>query len=52
MNTITRRSFAGGIVTLPALHFTAAVAQTSVTPAEARAIAKEAYIYGFPIVDN
>jgi hypothetical protein len=24
----------------------------SVTPAEARAIAKEAYIYGFPIVDN
>jgi hypothetical protein len=28
------------------------VAQTSVTPAEVRAIAKEAYIYGFPIVDN
>ena len=52
MNTITRRTFAGGFATLPALHFTAAVAQTSVTPAEARAIAKEAYIYGFPIVDN
>ena len=35
----------------------AAVALTSaraadITPAEARAIAKEAYIYGFPIVDN
>jgi hypothetical protein len=23
-----------------------------VTPAEARAIAKDAYIYGFPLVDN
>src|SRR5688500_7684509 len=28
------------------------VAVLTVTPAEARAIAKEAYIYGFPIVDN
>ncbi|MGB8422497.1 DUF1254 domain-containing protein, partial [Paraburkholderia sp.] len=27
-------------------------AQPSVTPAEARAIAKDAYIYGFPVVDN
>jgi len=27
-------------------------AQTDVTPAEARAIAKEAYIYGFPLVDS
>jgi hypothetical protein len=27
-------------------------AQTSISPAEARAIAKEAYIYGFPVVDN
>lgn len=26
--------------------------QTGVTPAEARAIAKEAYIYGFPMVDS
>src|SRR5688572_20341173 len=25
---------------------------TSITPAEARAIAKDAYIYGFPMVDN
>ena len=23
-----------------------------ITPTEARAIAKEAYIYGFPLVDN
>jgi len=26
--------------------------QTQVTPEEARAIAKEAYIYGFPLVDS
>jgi hypothetical protein len=38
MRTVTRRGFAG--------------AETSVSPAEARAIAKEAYIYGFPMVDN
>jgi hypothetical protein len=31
---------------------TIATAQTSVTPEEARAIAKEAYIYGFPMVDG
>lgn len=29
-----------------------ALAQEAVTPAEARAIAKEAYIYGYPMVDN
>jgi hypothetical protein len=28
------------------------VAAQTVTPAEARAIAKEAYVYGFPLVDN
>jgi hypothetical protein len=37
---------------LPALHLSAAHAQAGVNPAEARAVAKEAYIYGFPIVDN
>jgi hypothetical protein len=52
MKTVTRRSFACGIAALPALRFSAARAQTSVTPAEARAIAKDAYIYGFPVVDN
>ena len=31
---------------------TAAHAQTAVSPAEARAIAKDAYIYGFPMVDS
>jgi hypothetical protein len=29
-----------------------AQAQTSITPAEARTIAKEAYMYGFPLVDG
>src|SRR3954454_24273083 len=52
MKTVTRRGFVGGVVMLPALHFSTAHAQPSVSPAEARAIAKEAYIYGFPIVDN
>src|SRR5882672_7400842 len=52
MKTVTRRAFAGGIALLPSLRFAAAHAQSSVTPAEARAIAKEAYIYGFPLVDN
>ena len=52
MKTITRRSFTGGISLLPALRFTSAHAQTEVSPMEARAIAKEAYIYGFPLVDS
>jgi hypothetical protein len=52
MKTITRRGFVGGIAVLPALHLTAANAQINVSPAEARTIAKEAYVYGFPIVDN
>jgi hypothetical protein len=52
MKTITRRTFASGIALLPSLRFTAASAQTGVSPAEARAIAKEAYVYGFPLVDN
>ena len=52
MKTVTRRTFAGGIALLPSLRLSAASAQAGVTPAEARAIAKEAYIYGFPLVDN
>jgi hypothetical protein len=51
MKTVTRRAFAGGIALLPTLRFPAH-AQSGVSPAEARAIAKEAYIYGFPVVDN
>src|SRR5436309_10448066 len=52
MKAVTRRGFVGGVALLPALHFSAAHAQAGLSPAEARAIAKEAYIYGFPIVDN
>ena len=52
MKTVSRRAFAGGIALLPSLRFPAALAQTSVTPAEARTIAREAYVYGFPLVDS
>jgi hypothetical protein len=52
MKNITRRTFASGIAVLPALRFSSASAQTGVTPAEARAIAKEAFIYGYPMVDS
>ncbi|MEO8303167.1 MAG: DUF1254 domain-containing protein [Betaproteobacteria bacterium] len=37
---------------LPTGAASAAGAAPAVTPAEARAIAKEAYIYGYPLVDN
>ncbi|MGZ4036470.1 MAG: DUF1254 domain-containing protein, partial [Bacteroidia bacterium] len=37
---------------LPTLRFTAANAQTSISSAEVRAIAKEAYVYGYPMVDG
>jgi hypothetical protein len=37
---------------LASFPFTAASAETDVSPAEARAIAKEAYIYSFPMVDS
>jgi hypothetical protein len=52
MKTVTRRGFVSGVALLPALHFSAAHAQAGVSPAEARAIAKDAYVYGFPIVDS
>src|SRR5580692_7314356 len=52
MKTVTRRTFASGIMLLPSLRFSAASAQAGVAPGEARAIAKEAYVYGFPLVDS
>jgi len=52
MTAITRRGFTWAVALLPSLRFTAARAQTSVTSAEASAIAKEAYIYGYPMVDS
>src|ERR1700683_1826872 len=52
MEAISRRAFSTGIALLPALRFTAAFSQSRVTPEEARAIAKEAYIYGYPLADN
>jgi len=52
MKIMTRRGFAGAMAMLPLLRFNKAEAQTALTPAEARAIAKEAYIYGYPMVDS
>src|SRR5438477_8585410 len=46
----TKIILAAALATVLALTFTARAADIS--PTEARAIAKEAYIYGFPIVDN
>jgi hypothetical protein len=52
MTVKTLKTVAGSIVFLTAALFTVAHAQTDVSPAEARAIAKEAYVYGFPMVDS
>ncbi|ANY84883.1 cell envelope protein (plasmid) [Microvirga ossetica] len=46
------RSAALAAITAATMKSAPVSAQTDVTPTEARAIAKEAYIYGFPIVDN
>jgi hypothetical protein len=51
---VTKRALlrSAALVALPSFGSPAAQAETDITPAEARAIAKEAYIYGFPLVDN
>lgn len=50
-NTVTRRAILGVIMLLVAQQ-SPAFAQAGITPAEVRAIAKEAYVYGFPMVDS
>ncbi|MGH6752138.1 MAG: DUF1254 domain-containing protein, partial [Bradyrhizobium sp.] len=45
------RTIACALLVLLSAPLTVA-AQTTVSPAEARAIAKEAYIYGYPMVDS
>lgn len=49
---ITRRDFAGSLLSVPAMSFAHAHAADLVTPQRARELAKEAYVYGFPIVEN
>jgi hypothetical protein len=48
------KTFATTVVSLASIVLTAAQvqAQSAITPAEARAIAKEAYIYGNPLADS
>jgi hypothetical protein len=48
----TRRQMLIGAASVGALAFTTTARAAGVTPAETRAIAKEAYIYGFPMVDS
>jgi len=48
----TRRQMLIGAASVGALAFTTTALAADVTPAEARAIAKEAYIYGYPMVDG
>lgn len=52
MTITTLKTIACAMTFLLSVAFTEARAQTNVTPAEARAIAKDAYVYGFPVVDN
>ena len=53
MKTSIMRTIGGGaLATMLAGLLPAAARGADVTPAEARAIAKDAYIYGFPLVDN
>jgi hypothetical protein len=49
---ITRRKMLIGAASVGALALTTTARAADVTPAEARAIAKEAYIYGYPMVDS
>ena len=52
MTMRTLKPIGCAIALLLSVPFTAARAQTNIPPAEARAIAREAYVYGFPLVDN
>ncbi|MGH6881264.1 MAG: hypothetical protein ACREFM_10120, partial [Hypericibacter sp.] len=50
--TIRMLALAVGMALLMPAALPMPASAAEVTPTEARAIAKEAYIYGFPIVDN
>lgn len=52
MTTTHLKAICFSMAFLAFLPFMPAQAQTGLTPAEIRAIAKEAYIYGYPMVDS
>jgi hypothetical protein len=52
MKITTLKAATCAMTLLVLIPFVKADAQTDISPAEARAIAKEAYIYGFPMVDS
>jgi len=47
-----RKGLSSAVLLVCTLAFAAGQATAQPSPAEARTIAKEAYIYGFPMVDN
>lgn len=49
---LTRRDFAVSLLSTSALGFARANATDRIAPQEARKLAKEAYVYGFPLVEN
>lgn len=49
---LTRRDFAASLLSTSALGFARANAMDHIAPQEARKLAKEAYVYGFPLVEN
>jgi hypothetical protein len=52
MTQLTRKAVGSSAALLSSLRFTAARAQVGIASAEARTIAEEAYIDGFPPVDH
>ncbi len=52
MSSIQLKTISLALAILAVLPFKLARSEESVSPAEARVIAKEAYIYGFPMVDS
>ena len=51
-NALLIKSIVSTMAVIATIAFPTAHAQTAITPAEARAIAKEAYIYGNPLADS
>ncbi len=52
MPTVRSLTFAGAVAVVLGLGVGLVQAQTALTPAQARSLAKEAYIYGYPLVDS
>lgn len=49
---LDRRTFALGLISSPLIGLSAREARASISPKRARSIAKEAFIYGYPMIDS